>query len=258
MNPLALLDHQASPSAAYGTGLPEKAETLFAAKLSKDARKKLRKKESRLAASASLTHRVAVTPEEQATILEAFLAQKIERFRARNIASDFGSPAMRAFIEAASAPNGRGLELHALYADERIVAVYGGASWQGQWSGMFNAFDTSDEIAKASPGDLLLMKVIAKACADGLTRFDLGIGEARYKAALCDETIPLFDARFAVTLRGRIATDVHAMRQRIKRGVKGNARLFALAKAVRALPLISRRPWHSAGTRAVPRDAASG
>ena len=241
-NPFALLDHQASPSAAYGTDLPGEAETLFSAKLSKDARKKLRKKESKLAATAPLTHRVATTRDEQANVIDAFLAQKLERFRTQNIPSGFGAPAMRAFIEAASAPSGRGIELHALYAGDRIVAVYGGASWQGQWSGMFNAFDTSDEIAKASPGDLLLMKVIAKACADGLTRFDLGIGEARYKAALCDETIPLFDARLAVTLRGRIVTAVHATHQRVKRRVKRDARLRAAAKTLRALLAAARRP----------------
>ncbi len=233
-NPFARLDHQASPAAAYGTDLPGDAEVLFAAKLSKDTRKKLRKKESKLAAIGPLAYRVATTREDQVAILDAFLAQKLERFRALGIASEFAAPEMRAFIEAASAPIGHGIELHALYAGEHIVAVYGGAAWHGQWSGMFNAFDASEAIAKASPGDLLLMKVIAKACADGLTRFDLGIGEARYKAALCTQTIPLFDAWLAVTWRGRIVTDLHAMRQRLKRRVKDDARLLAIAKRLRA------------------------
>lgn len=234
-NPLALLEHQPSPSAAYGTDLPADAETLFVTKLSKETRKKLRKKESRLAALGPVKHHIASSSAERTAVLEAFLTQKIERFSAKKIPSLFAAPEMRAFIEAASAPPGRGIELHALMVGEKIVAVYGGAAWGGQWSGMFNAFDTSDEIAKASPGDLLLMKVIAKACADGLTRFDLGIGEARYKAALCDETIPLFDATFAATPRGRIYAAAYALRQRVKRGIKSDARLLAAAKRVRAL-----------------------
>ncbi len=233
-NPLALLRHQPSPSAAYGTALPPTGETLFVAKLSKDTRKKLRKKESRLADLGPLTHRVATTRAEQTEIIDAFLAQKIARFRAQKIASEFASPEMRAFIEAASVPGGQGIELHALRAGDRIVAVYGGACCQGRWSGMFNAFDASDEVAKTSPGDLLLMRVIAKACADGLTRFDLGIGGARYKAALCDEPITLFDATLAVSVAGHVLTRFHQTRQSIKRAIKGNAKLLAWAKIVRA------------------------
>ena len=231
-NPLHLLPNQQSPSAAYGTTLPSGAELLFATKLSKETRKKLRKKESRLSGLGLVTYRVAANAQERRRFLDAVLSQKIGRFRTLNITSEFETPEMHAFIERASAESG--IELHALMAGERIVAVYGGAAHDGQWSGMFNSFDNDDEIAKSSPGDLLLMRIIAKACADGATRFDLGIGEARYKATLCDETIPLFDAIVPVTPRGRCYANLIAAKQSLKRAVKQNARLFALAKRVHA------------------------
>ena len=231
-NPLALLPHQASPSAAHGTVLPASGEDLFAVKLSKDTRKKLRKKEAKLAAFGPLAHLVAATNEDRAAIIDAFLAQKIARFRALGIASDFDAPEMRAFLEQASAHGG--IELHALKAGARIVAVYGGAAQGGQWSGMFNAFDADEEIARSSPGDLLLMRIIDKACADRLARFDLGIGEARYKAALCDETIALFDAIVPVTWRGRLFAGAIGLRQRAKGVAKRDPRLFALVKTLRA------------------------
>ena len=233
-NPLARLAHRPSPSAAYGTTLPTDAETLFASKLSKDSRKKLRKKEARLAALGPLSHLVVTDSAAQKIVLDRFIAQKVERFRAQGIVSEFDSPEMRAFIEAASAPNGTGIELHALLAGERPVAIYGGAAHGGQWSGMFNSFDTDEEIAKSSPGDLLMMRIIANACAQGQTGFDLGVGEARYKAALCDERIALFDAIVPVTMLGRAAASLVASRQAIKRTIKSNPRLFALAKAIRA------------------------
>ena len=231
-NPFALLPHGASPSVAYGTALPQKAADLFEAKLSRETRKKLRKKEAKLALLGPLAHRVAVTASQQRETIDVFLRQKTERFRDLAIASDFETREMRAFIETASAPRGSGIELHALLAGDRIVAVYGGAAWNGHWSGMFNSFDADDEVAKSSPGDLLLMKIIEKACADGMSAFDLGIGEARYKAALCNEPIPLFDLVLPTTARGRAVAALIVARQAAKRAVKREPRLLALVKAI--------------------------
>ncbi len=234
-NPVALLPHQPSPSDAFGTTLPPSADSLFAAKLSKDTRKKLRKKEAKLAAIGPLTHIVVEDAGSQRRVIDSFIAQKTDRFRERGIISEFATPEMRAFIESASRPHGLGIELHALLAGERIVAIYGGAAHNGQWSGMFNAFDGDEEIAKSSPGDLLLMRVIAKACDNGLTRFDLGIGEARYKAALCDERHELFDALVPVSPLGVVAAHFISGRQIVKRAIKANPKLFALAKKVGSL-----------------------
>ena len=237
-NAFAHLAHQPSPSAAFGTALPGDSEAFFAAKISKDSRKKLRKKEAKLAALGNLTHLVVNDVADQRRVIETFLAQKVERFRAQKIASEFECPEMRAFIETASRPAGSGIELHALAlaepsGRERFVAIYGGAAHDGQWSGMFNSFDGDDEISKSSPGDLLLMRIISKACAEGLTRFDLGIGEARYKAALCDERIPLFDAIVPVSLTGVVVARLIAAKQVAKRRIKASPRLFALAKTIR-------------------------
>ena len=250
INPLASLPHTASPSAAFGLRLVPDAQGLFRAKLSKDAAKKLRRKEARLAALGTLAYRVASTAAERRAVLDAFLAHKIRRLRAKHISSDFASPEMRAFIEAASAsddagqgPGERGeagIELHALTIDERVIAVYGGGAHRGGWSGMFNAFDADDDaVARCSPGDLLLMRVIARACASGLTHLDLGIGEARYKAVFCEE-IPLFDTIMPITVRGRALAAFLAAARAAKRGVKRHKRLLALARRFHAVRLKTR------------------
>ena len=99
---------------------------------------------------------------------------------------------------------------------------------------MFNSFDGDEEIAKSSPGDLLLMRVIGYCCASGIERFDLGIGEARYKAALCDETMPLFDAFVPMTLGGRAYVACARMRQAAKRRIKRDPKLLRLLNRLRA------------------------
>ena len=229
-NPLALLAHGDSPSAAWGTRLPGTADGLFAAKLSKDARKKLRKKEAKLAALGPLRHLVATTREERAAVLEAFLAQKTARFDERGIASEFGSSPMRAFIERAAASEPPGIELHALLVGERIVATYGGAAQGGRWSGMFNSFEADEAIARSSPGDLLLLRIVEHCCARGFQAFDLGVGEARYKQALCDEPIALFDAAIGFGPLGSTAAALVLARQAAKRRIKRSPRLLALAR----------------------------
>jgi CelD/BcsL family acetyltransferase involved in cellulose biosynthesis len=235
-NALARLAAQPSPDAAFGTLLIPDAEALFAGKLSKETRKKLRRKREKLAARGTLTFRTPAAGDERAAILDAFLAQKTSRFRAQGIASEFEDPAMRAFIEKASepGPRGTGIELHALYSGNRIVAVYGGAAHHGCWSGMFNSFDASEETAPSSPGDLLLMEIMARQCAAGTRHFDLGIGEARYKAAFCGDPIPLFDSYVAVTPMGKIFLEIAALVLRAKSGIKSRRGLFQLIRRTRA------------------------
>lgn len=232
-NACAALPHRPSPSDAYGTQLEESAESFFASKLSKDARKKLRKKEARLAALGEVRHLVVTTDAEQRRVLDAFLAMRLARFRAQGIRTHFASPAMRSFLDRVSSPAGSGLELHALLAGERIVAVYGGGAHQGRWSGMINAFDASDDVASASPGDLLLHRVLSRCIGAGLHAFDLGIGQARYKAALCDERIALCDVVLPLSMKGRAYAALTRAMLDAKHRLKAHPRVLTALRAVR-------------------------
>lgn len=233
-NPLMLLPHSPAASAAYGTSLGAGPKELFEAKLSKDTRKKLRKKEARLTEMGRLSHLVARDDASRSRVLDAFTAQKCARFASKGISSAFGSAAMRRFLEQASRDGA--VELHALTLDARIIAVYGGGAQSGHWSGMFNSFDADPEIARASPGDLLLMRIVADLHARGIVSMDLGIGEARYKTALCDAPIALFDNIVPVSARGRCAALVTKTALAAKRAIKANPRVHALAMRATRLP----------------------
>jgi CelD/BcsL family acetyltransferase involved in cellulose biosynthesis len=237
-NPFAALPCQASPSFAYATALKPDAEAFFKDKISKDTRKKLRKKEQRLAELGEL--RYLNDPDDpvlQGQILDAFFAQKIARFEALGITSDFADPAMRDFAERALRPaqnNHSRMELHALTCNDKIIAIYGGAIHRGHFSGFFNSFEAEAEVAKSSPCDLLLLKIIAAKCAQHVSSFDLGIGEARYKQMLCDQAIPLFDSFLGLTLKGKLAAKLLSSMQRLKRRLKQNPEAFALIHKLRA------------------------
>lgn len=226
LNPLALLEHQRSPSDCHSATLNPNGGNFVDERLSADARKKLRKKRKKLSELGPVSHIVARNPDDVVRIIDAFFAQKLERFRQKNISSDFEAPETRQFLLRACldgvASDNPAIELHALAAGDRIVAVYGGAPHRGRFHAMINSFDGDPEVARTSPGDLLLMSMMQTMCDRGYKAFDLGIGEARYKSSWCDQSEPLLDTLYGVTLKGHAYVRYESARLRVKRYVKQN------------------------------------
>jgi CelD/BcsL family acetyltransferase involved in cellulose biosynthesis len=236
VNPLALLPHQPSASFAYATRLSLDSETFLASKLSRAERKKLRKKQMRLAEFGAVTLVANDTPGEARTIIDAFLAEKIARSNAVSFKTDFSDPPVRAFLERLSMPIGSNppwLEFHALKAGERIIATYAGAAHRGHFSCMLNSFDIDPIIAKSSPGNILLMQLVASFCDKGLRGFDLGIGEAPYKDTYCNVTLPLFDTIVPVGAIGSLCGVFAVLLLKAKRIIKRHPHIYAAARAVR-------------------------
>jgi CelD/BcsL family acetyltransferase involved in cellulose biosynthesis len=222
-NPLAE-GGRPSPSNGYRLALSADTEATLTRVLSKDARKKLRQKDKKLREFGPVAHRVARQAEDVDAILRAFLAQKRERFREMGLPNPFEDAAAQAFLRAAALAGlceGRpAIELHALVVGDRIVATFGAAVDHVRCCGMFTAFDGGAEIARASPGELLMLEVIRFQCRQGRRVFDLGIGEARYKSSLCDEVEELVDVILPITARGRIYAAAAERLLRVKRFAK--------------------------------------
>ncbi|MGT2479696.1 GNAT family N-acetyltransferase [Methylobacterium oryzae CBMB20] len=236
-NPLAA-SGEAEPSDAYGLMLGPDPEATVRRVFSADARKKLRSKEKRLVeAHGAVAYRRAETPEEAAHLLTAFFAQKSARFAGMGISDPYADPAIRAFLTAASTGAAPAVELYALClaGSGRVLATFGGAVSDRRFSGMMTAFDGDPEIARFSPGDLLLQHLVRDQTARGRQGFDLGVGEARYKASICDETISLVETIIPITLRGRTYGALRRGLTRTKRRIKRDPRLYAVLKRLRTL-----------------------
>jgi CelD/BcsL family acetyltransferase involved in cellulose biosynthesis len=242
-NPLALLDHQTSPSFAYATQLQPEGEAFVAEKLSKETRKKLRKKEAKLAELGAVSVLANDGPQNAKMIVDAFLAEKIARCEARAYEANFADPAMRVFLERLSGADGRSkpvLDFYALKVGDKIVATYAGLAHRNHFSCLVNSFDSDPDIARSSPGDLLLTRLVALQCDRGRSGFDLGIGEARYKSSYCDLTIPLFDTVLPVGAVGRLCAAYAKLRLSIKRRIKQRPEIFANIRRLRQIfPLLS-------------------
>lgn len=237
-NPLAE-GGRPSPSNGYRLALKPDGEATLARALSKDARKKLRQKDKKLRELGPVAHLVARTAEDVEAILASFFAHKRVRFRELGIPNPFEDPATRRFLHAAATAGlARGrpaIELHALALGDRIVASFGAAVDDNRCCGMFTAFDPDPEIARTSPGELLMIEAIRHQCRQGRRMFDLGVGEARYKSSLCDEVEELVDATLPLTLRGRLWASAVEAGLRLKRIVKQTPWLWNAACRLRGL-----------------------
>ncbi len=193
----------------------------------------MRKKRAKLEATASVVHRRAATPEEIDAALAAYHAQRRARAEAIGAPDPYASPAAHEFLTRLA--NDGGLELHTLSHGERIIAVFGALPAADRLCGLFIGFDSDPEVARSSPGEMMVHAVVADAIARGFVAFDLGIGEARYKDEACEIVEPLFDSAFAFTLKGRLAAAAFLAALRAKRAAKHSPRVKAAIARLRRL-----------------------
>ena len=230
-NPLAALDHQPSPSFAYKTALDPDPEVFLKTHLSRDSRKKLRQKMNRLRTLGPVRLVETGSGGDVVAILDAFMEQRTARNRSAGIGCD-DLPALRLFLDATVGRDGP-VSFFALFCGDRAVATLGGVRHGTRFSGMLTSFTAEPDIARTSPGELLLGEVMSLHCAAGFTAFDLGIGEARYKESYCPDVEELFDSLVPASARGHLAARLERLRLQAKRAIKQSRWAWPLAQRVR-------------------------
>ncbi|NDA46361.1 MAG: GNAT family N-acetyltransferase [Alphaproteobacteria bacterium] len=236
-NPMALVAHQPSASAAFSTALRAPSEAFIAERLSKEHWKKLQKKKRKLHALGKVTYQLAQTPDQIRAGLEALFAQKLARLHQKHIATHLSQQAAKDFLnQCCLAERDQGnpvIELHVLKLNDKIISVFAGSAYQNCFYAMLNSFDTDPDIAKTSPGEVLLVEMIKGLSARGMTKLDLGIGEARYKAIWCKTTDPRFDTLIGLSLTGHLVMAMLKAKLHLKRWIKQTPWAWRLAQLMR-------------------------
>lgn len=233
-NPAALIAAGPSPSGAYKLALHQgDCEGTLKRSMSAHARKKLKNKRNRFAGFGKSTLVRAEEPAEIERIIDAFLMQKAARFRAMGVPDPFADLSVREFLRQAATPGlsvSPPLELYSLDLEGRSVATYVGAVQGSRFSGMATSFDMESEIAKTSPGEILLVDLIKLKCHAGIAVFDLGVGEARYKTTICDDRDELVDTFLPLTGKGRAFALFSRAKRAAKRRIKNSPLALKLAQ----------------------------
>lgn len=141
-----------------------------------NSRRKLRRAERELGAL-----RLEQDGRPAAAALESLIAAKRDQYRRTGVGDPFADPGRMRLLAALlddPQPDCRA-EIATLYAADRPIAQHLGLLCHGTLSWWFPVYDT--ELAKLSPGRLLLWQIIAAAATTGLTLIDCGEGEQDYK-----------------------------------------------------------------------------
>jgi CelD/BcsL family acetyltransferase involved in cellulose biosynthesis len=219
-NPLVIATSRSSASSAYGAALPNDVKALEA-RFSKDTRKKLRKKQARLAEMGELRYEHRANSPLAMEIVRKLIEQKSKQLLSGQGVSGFDNAPLYSFLGRLSSNCAEGVfELHALILSGKIIATYAGVTRGGRFSAMLNSYDADDQIARCSPGDLLLHALLHHLVERGFTHFDLGAGEARYKNSVCDEKIDLYDTILPISVKGALAAPALSGLLLIKKKIK--------------------------------------
>jgi CelD/BcsL family acetyltransferase involved in cellulose biosynthesis len=237
-NPFALLPQQRAANFGFSGALIPDYEALLRAHINSATRKKMRKKERALASYGKVRFKQARGPHEIRRVLDIFFKQKSARMQVLGVRDAFAPPSVRRFIEAAATeqiPGGEPLiEIYTLSVGDIVVATYGGMVSGGRFCAMFNSI-IKGHYAAESPGEQLLAMLVQHSCARGLDTFDLGIGQADYKALFCEDAEPLFDSYLPLDAGGRLLALAFGTIATAKRAVKQHAALWSLVRAIRRL-----------------------
>ncbi|MDB5572723.1 MAG: family N-acetyltransferase [Hyphomicrobiales bacterium] len=212
-NPMRLLPHQATPRFLYGAPLPLT-------------------REPEIGEIAGATLLEANEEASCRRILQAFFAQKQARLTQGGEKTVFDTPLSRAYFER-SALEGietglQAIRFFALCAGDRIVATMGGGVHRGRFSRMVASEDTDPEFAQVDLADALTQRVLARLGAQGVTRYDAGVGERGFQSVWSERAEPLFDTLHGMTASGRAFCVAERNRRRLKRLLKGGAWLGRL------------------------------
>jgi CelD/BcsL family acetyltransferase involved in cellulose biosynthesis len=233
-NPFAKLPHWLTPSSGYAVTLGD-FDALQDRRMSKRSRSTLNRKERKLADAGPITYGWAETRNERLELVDIFFAQKARQFAAMGIKDIFDAHARAFYREVAllEGDNPSRLRLGYIKVKDVVLATFSGTVCHGRMSVVLCSL-AEGELQRMSPGALLLRHQIEEACAKGLAFYDIGAGEARHKDQWCDVIHPLFDSFIAFKPHGLTLTLPVAAMSRLKRAIKSNPRLWAIAQKLRA------------------------
>ena len=169
-------------------------------------------------------------------ILAIFLDQRGKRFIQMGVENLFARPSFQRFFKSlAIAGLGQprpAISLHALYAGDQIVATSIGTYGPHHYSQYINSTDYG-EASRYTLMGVTLSLLVDVLRADGITGFDMGLGDFDYKTDWTHrETV--FDIVVPISPQGHVAAPLLRAARTAKRRIKQTPALWRAARAVQS------------------------
>ncbi|MER9296107.1 GNAT family N-acetyltransferase [Mesorhizobium sp. M0621] len=235
-NPLASLDHFASPNLSLAVDLAGGFDALLSRASGKRKRKKHRSQIRKFENVGSHRRIEARTTDEVNRLLDAFFEMKEFRFRKMGITNVFGDEQVRGFFRAlfmqALAEDEPSFVLHGLEVAGKLRAITGSSRSGRRLICEFGAI-AEDDLGHTSPGDFLFFDNIQEACATGFEVYDFSVGDEPYKRLWCDIETRHFEVLIPLTVKGRALALMLRHGARLKAFIKNSPTIWKLTKMLR-------------------------
>lgn len=235
-HPLLLQSATPSPSMIHVGELTDDFDAFFKATQSKATRKKLQRKKRALEDAGGYKVQLASDQRETTAIVETFLQQRARRESLTGIPNAFSDEASQAFLKSLALHDHPELEFQAwaLHVAGQTRATYLCLRQGDTLYGYANSL-AHDEFFPQSPGVILLMEIIRRACADpGIRYIDLGLGDERYKHGWT-EAVPLSDCHLAYSAKGSAVAALDRAKTRLKTRLRNSPALWSAIRRLRRL-----------------------
>jgi CelD/BcsL family acetyltransferase involved in cellulose biosynthesis len=161
-------------------------------------------------------------------LLATLMRWKSAQYRSTGVTDVLALPWFRATVEGAfrASADGFSAPLSVLWAGERPVAMHLGLRSRSVWHYWLPAHDHDPELARTSPGMLMILAMAEHADSFGVRAIDFGKGKVRYKLEFANAEVPLiagWASRPSMT----------AARQRLLRGARMLVRRSGLGRRLR-------------------------
>jgi CelD/BcsL family acetyltransferase involved in cellulose biosynthesis len=203
-------------------------------RISNSFRRRMKTKERKLQGP-GYRHHIAETDADIDRLLDWFFRVKPLRMAEQKLPDVFAEPGVADFVRKACRARlpggGRLIGIHALECDDEVIAIFAGVADGHRFSMMFNTY-TMSERSRYSPGLILMRHIIDHYAERNYCALDLGIGSDEYKRQFCKSDEAIFDSFVPLNARGRVIAITMSAFNRLKRQVKHNPVLLALARRV--------------------------
>ncbi|MBU1174597.1 MAG: GNAT family N-acetyltransferase [Alphaproteobacteria bacterium] len=189
----------------------------------------------KLSAMGDVTYEDIPGTSDASAAIDVLFADRAARFAEQGIRDPFAPPAVRAFYRTVFRERDtlRG-HMQVLRLNGAIVAARYNLIAGNRMFCLISSKSPDRTLQPGSPGKQILVHVMQSIFEQGITSFDMGAGLTDEKRHWCNVELPLVEAMMPVTPKGRLYAALVGTIPTLKARIKGNEKLFALAKAFRA------------------------
>lgn len=201
----------------------------------KSRRKHDRQQGDRLSAMGEVAFEEVGNGDPALVVLDAMFRQRAARFRQMGVADPFCAAVIRRFYDStADGKSPLSVRLHVLRLAGEIVAVRYNIAHGDRLFCLISSMSDDPAVQAGSPGKQCLLRVMQTVFGAGYRVFDMGEGLTDEKRHWCNQLIPVRHHYVPITRRGALAAQGHRGWHALRRRIKNDEKLLALAKSIRA------------------------